>query len=98
MPVSSGTGADSAHQPLKLPLVRRYGLVVTDAESNSTIGALQGFVVILSEELGQAVYTFTSAQGTFQVSSVAHCTACPSLTKDTVLTLQPRVFAGDGPA
>ena len=47
---------------------------MTDAESNSTIGALQGFVVILSEELGQAVYTFTSAQG---IAGQLTCTACP---------------------
>ena len=53
--------------------MRRYDLVVTDTQSNSTIGALQGFVVLISEGLAQAVFTFTSAQGTFQVSWLASC-------------------------
>ena len=53
----------------------RYNLVVTDTDTNSTIGAFQGFVTYISPGLAQAVYTYTTAQGTLQVSSIS-CTCC----------------------
>lgn len=46
----------------------RYDLLLNDVVSNSTIGVLQGYSVVLrTHELAQAVYTLATAEGTLQV-------------------------------
>ena len=48
----------------------RYGLLVNDEFSNSTIGVLQGFTVVLrTHVLAHSVFTLTTAEGTMQVAS-----------------------------
>ena len=71
-----------------------YELLLNDAVSNSTVGILQGFsVVIRTRELAQSVYTLTTPQGTLQVHHAVKSAQGPSPHAHS----QPSVKAGDGP-
>ena len=71
-----------------------FDLLVNDA-SNSTIGILQGYLVVLrTRELSQAVYTLTTAVGTLQMAGLLSIVP-PDLESGTL----PRLLAvtGGGP-